>query len=797
MNQRKFVILILGLIAVIQVVILALPLGPLPPLGEFFSPFQGVWNRGKSKAPYKDLQSLKKVLHGQARVQIDQKEIPHIFVQFDEDLYFVQGYLTATQRLFEMEVMARSAAGRLSEILGSKTQKLDEHMIRMDLLGAAEKALEIMKGDSLTWMAVQAYSRGVNYYINSLKAEDYPFEFKLLSTKPERWSPLKTALILKLMAYRLSGHSFDLDATRSFLALKNPDLFKELFPTKALYGPPTLRAEDYKMPNSLEADPAAPPGALEVLTQLNSNDLPDPSSGSNAWAVTGDRSQTGQPLLSNDIHLEYQLPSLWYLMHLQSPTQNVIGVSIPGSPGIIIGTNEEVAWSTTNGGSDVLDWYQIQFENSKHNTYLYEGQKRAVFTKTRTLHIKDKPDHFIQLKFTHHGPIYHESSTGQKGLALRWHGHNPSNEIGNFLRLNRATDVESCLAALDGYETPQQVFICADEKDIAARAAGELPLRWEGQGQLLLDGTQNKMEWKDMLTADEIPSVIRPRSPFLFSANQNIFGNEYPHYLDWSYDLGYRAQRISDLLEKRGRPWTAVDFMQMQGDSYSLLAEQAVPLLISLIKTEEMKSSELQILNRLKAWNFEHQKDSFEAVFFTQWFRSFEELTWREFGLNGEHVLKPTTAILLQYLKGQKKQMLFDQFKQKNAKEAYQHSMQSLQNQLGGQWKKWQWKEYQKTELPHLLRIPKFGRKANLGGAPSSIFSNKGQHGPVWKMVVSMKKPVRIWGIYPGGQSGDVMSAKYADWVTPWEKNEMMELPFWHEPKSEGVQVDELIGVKK
>ena len=264
---------------------------------------------------------------------VDKDQIKHIFAESDDDLYTAQGYVLASERLWEMEFLARVTAGRLSEIMGRRTLEFDKYFVKLGVPQAAKESAELMLNDPLTGPAIRSYTSGVNAYIETLKPDDYPFEYKLLNIAPEKWAPVNAAYLLKFMAYDLAGHNRELLLSRSRSRVSKDD-FDTLFPLDLTLDRPNLEPIVPKGTKFSFGSRAPEIPEVEFLPDLKALDpvpQPHPSNGSNNWAVTGKKSVTGKPILSNDIHLSLTLPSLWYQVQLVSPTQNVYGIALPRS----------------------------------------------------------------------------------------------------------------------------------------------------------------------------------------------------------------------------------------------------------------------------------------------------------------------------------------------------------------------------------------------------------------------------------------------------------------------------------
>src|SRR5665213_1732517 len=410
--------------------------GDIPPLGKFLNPSTGFWQNAESKnAPATEDLNLTG-LQGKVVIRYDEHRIPHIFAQNDHDLYLAQGYVTARDRLWEMDVQTRQAAGRLSEVIGSKTLEIDRYHRRMGMVYGAENTLRGMMKDPVTKMMVMAYTEGVNNYVRQLTPRDYPFEFKLLDYAPEEWKPINCAFLLKLMSETLAGGSDQFGMTNN-LKRFGPAAVKELFPDYPFHEDPIIPAGTKWDFNPLPV-PKPSTGFLAQMTEgIHTKEI-EPGVGSNNWAIAGGKSANGYPILANDPHLDLTFPSIWYQLQMASPTVNVYGVSLPGAPGIIIGYNQKISWGVTTVDADVLDWYQVKFKDKTKNEYWYNNRWNPVKRRIEVINVRGEKPVIDTVIYTRHGPVVYEYPSKKPtggypgvpgGNALRWIAHDESDEL--------------------------------------------------------------------------------------------------------------------------------------------------------------------------------------------------------------------------------------------------------------------------------------------------------------------------------------------------------------------------------
>ncbi|MEO1255379.1 MAG: penicillin acylase family protein, partial [Bacteroidota bacterium] len=351
-------------------------IGKVPPLGKFLSPFHGFWQNAENEAVDIESSYFDAGLEDSVNVYFDELLIPHVFAQNEKDLFFTQGYITAYHRLWQMEFQLYSAEGRLTEIFGEKLGNtsilnIDRQMRRIGLKYGAQKSDELFKKEEPEiYQLIESYTDGVNAYIASLSYADYPIEYKLLDYKPEKWTPFKCFLLIANMHNMLSRGERDLENTNA-LKKWGREVFETLYPERPDTLDPVI---PLGTPFDFDAIVAEKP---EVDFPLEFTDpiinRPNPENGSNSFVVNGEKTANGKVILTNEPDLGLNQPSIWYLVHLNSPTINTMGASLPGGPGVIIGYNDSIAWGNTNAKRDLVDWYYIQFKDNNRDEYLYNG----------------------------------------------------------------------------------------------------------------------------------------------------------------------------------------------------------------------------------------------------------------------------------------------------------------------------------------------------------------------------------------------------------------------------------------
>ncbi|PYS91712.1 MAG: penicillin amidase, partial [Acidobacteria bacterium] len=482
-------------------------------------------------------------LKDKVTVRRDGRWIPYIEAKNDADLYFAQGYITASDRLWQMDLLRRVVRGETAEIFGKASLEQDKHWRKYGFSQIAEESIKYYSPEMRG--VLENYARGVNALIATLDDASTPIEFKILQYKPREWMPSDTVMIGKLLAEALSStYQRDLlrESLKGFDAQKLADLTNPVTPYDVvLYGKDTTantgkHTEIPELSNVvgarslsevIEKDNAIREQSLR-MAGLFAEDL----AASNNWVISGKRTTDGKPILANDPHLEPTAPGIWYLAHLTSPNVRVSGVTFPGSPGIVLGHNENIAWGATNVGPDVQDLYIEKINGNKYQTA--DGEQ-ALLTRVEQIKVRTNPlktdttQELLAVESTRNGPIVVEAD-GKK-YALKWTALDPkNNEFEAFFQLNRAKDWKTFQDALKFYGGATQNFVFADVKgNIGWYAAGRIPIRKVGDGAFPYDGTTHDGDWKGFIPFEELPHLYNPPEGLIVTANQRIVGTDYKY----------------------------------------------------------------------------------------------------------------------------------------------------------------------------------------------------------------------------------------------------------------------------
>lgn len=783
------------------------------PLGQLLSPQQGVWqNAEPSDLDYNEDLSFP-TLKGKTDVYFGERLVPHVFAENEDDAWFVQGYLHARFRLWQMEFQTHAAAGRLCEILGEKMgstdllNKVDRYFRRLGMGYAAEKSLLAIENDPATKAMCDAYTAGVNAYIGSLTKSQLPLEYKLLGYRPEPWSNLKTALFIKYMALDLAGREDDFEFTAARNVLSKLD-FELLNPLRPDSLDPIIPHDTAFTPRKAINKPAGADSLYFTYGQEGASlpaepQKPPAANGSNNWAVSGRKTKSGYPILCNDPHLGLNLPSLWFEMQIETPSFNVYGVSFPCAPGIIIGFNDRCAFGVTNAGRDVRDYYTIQFKDSTRTSYLYNGEWQPTQFRYEQIKIKGGADFIDTIAYTVWGPVMFEPrypgrSKDNQSYACRWKAHDPSNEMKMFYLLDRAKDYNDYLTAIKNLHTPGQncAFACKDG-DIAMWCQGEFPAKWRRQGDFVMPGTDSSYAWQDTIPQERNPHVINPERGFVSSANQMPVDTTYPYYIGGSFP-SYRGISINRQLEAM-QNITPQDMMQLQTDNFNRFAEWARPVLLKNMPEASLGSEEMKYWNIFKIWNLRNDTAERGPTVFTTVWDSLETVIWSDEaalthsqwwphestlleGLLRDSTYKPGSGYSFRYVDNintPEKETLADDLLAALKKALPVLKKAEAEGRLA-------WAKFKDTKVQHLTRLPALSRlHMPIGGGLHVINAAKSDHGPSWRMVVSLTPQTEAWGVYPGGQSGNPGSKYYDMFADTWAKGNYY--PLWVMKKEEAV----------
>jgi penicillin amidase len=659
-----------------------------------------------------------------------------------------------------MDISTRSPDGRLSEILGSNLLDYDKKQRRLGLSYAADNAVKGWKKFPELIKNVDAYSAGVNHYISSLSVEDYPMEYKLLDFKPSEWTNRHCALLLKAMSQTLAGYEEDIEMSNALKVFGQED-FDLIYPDRNPKDIPVIQGP-YTKVNTSSSNQEIPNLILGSIDRPRSPD----GVGSNNWAVSGSKSATGKPILANDPHLGLSLPSVWYEIAITTPEFSAQGVTLLGMPGIMIGFNEDIAWGETNVGHDVMDYHTISWANEEKTKYFLDSVVTDANLKIETYKIKGGLPVYDTVRYTHWGPVVED----ENNLALRWivHDESPTPDFMTFINGMTCNNYDDYLTATATFHAPAQNFIYADKHDeIGLRVNGNLPIKDYRQGVTISKGDSKKDGWKGIIPRNETPQERNPDKGYVTSCNQYSASEDYPNYYNGNFEP-YRGRMANRLLTAKDTLDVA-DFKAMQNSNHSILAEEALPIMLSLLDTMVAAHPHAQWL---RDWNYSYDANSTSAVKFDSWFTFFHEMLWDEvYKQDSIDMPAPDAWVTVNLIEKFGSHKFYDIVGTPEVEDLVYLVNESFKYMLDPD--PATLSQVKNAQILHLTKLPAFSEMGlALGGTKHSLNAMQQSFGPSWRMVVALGEEPEAYGTYPGGQSGNPASPFYKNRIATWAKGE-------------------------
>jgi len=793
MSSTRGRIAVLGGLLVLTMALLyglTLRVQGLPAVSTLLDPVDGVYRTARQAPPKADSTTLEfPGLSAPVTVIRDRRHVPHVYADSDRDAVIAMGYLTARDRLFQLDFLPRVASGRLADAVGPQAVSSDRFLRRTGMEWGAQKNLErIRRRGGIEWKAINWYGRGVNAYLDRIRPADLPLEFRLLGYRPDRYRPIQALRLLQYMTFDLTYNTDDPAYTALREALGSA-AYERLYPTHpvGLYEP--MIPPDQQLSGSGQTtpgdDPSMSDGTRDLLRRRRANlaslsrfvgRTDAPGTGSNNWAVQGRRSAGGAPLLAGDMHLSLSLPSIWYEMHLVTPTMNAYGLTVPGAPVLIQAFNRHVGWTLTNTGADVIDHFSLTLDSTR-TRYRFEGEWRALRRVVDTIHVNGGAPVVDTLFFSHHGPVRRDEGGERTAIAERWVAHDTSRTLRALWQMNRADGIDEVTEALRLWDTPMQNVLYAGRAgDVAIRAAGRLPIRRSGDGRGLLDGSTDRHEWVGRVPFDSLPAARNPEQDYLASANQVPTGPDYPYYLGHDWGDGYRSLRINELL--RGKEThSAEDFQRYQADVAVQQRDAFVPFLDSLTGLSARADTLRRMLQR---WNGEATMDRAAPLVMDEFLQVLRREAWDEpvFARGPD----PGDAVLVELLRSDQDARWLDVQSTdttEGAEGLLRHVLETTADSMASTYgwtpANWRWGDHNELVVRHLsgsealrplwrgpYEYPGFAATLSPGGGRTVT------HSASQRVVVDFSTaPPTGYGVYPGGQSGRPLDPYFYDTQLP------------------------------
>ncbi len=824
MNGINLALSLIGPIAMI--ILLTMPIGPLAGGLGILQPIGGIFDVGigLNEAPQETIQI--EGLENEVTILIDQYGVPHIYADSAADAYYGLGYMHAKDRLFQMVMQKYLAAGRVSELVGGYANSSDKIYRTIGLERTARKTLNWFLENSDTNPDVafalelmDAQVKGINTFIERMTSADTPIEFRLLGIAPEPWSKIDMFLGASFITWSLTG-DFD-DLVRLWLRqnIQNDTMYNELYPDLMPYQKYVVQEQTNL---SLTDYPDAPGGypmefpfesqsviddiaviELEKLEEILGYLLPivDPyglkdSFGSNNWAVSGNRSNTGNPMLCNDAHMPIVAPNLVYEAHLSVLNlMNVMGVTLPGMPSVETGFNDYIAWGFTNGGLDVLDIFAEQLNPSNSSEYYYNGEYRAFEIIDETIHTREGIDIPFEVKVSVHGPlidsVVSRDDSGLPYLAMNWTGNSVSHLIIAATKLNKAQNIDDYFDAISWWDNPVFNFAYADAVgNIAMTVCGRIPIRSGYSGMFPVTALNDSVGMVGNVPYAHLPREVNPSKGYVSSANQrSIDPNKYGYPLVGPYVDGYRGRRINELLAADD-DITTEDLMRFQADAIEIRARSIIPEVISAWENLGGTNTTVQmVIDWFEEWDYE-MDTVLEAP--TVWmhlydairYETFDELQFLEDAIedsSSKQVALPSNpyprAPILEQLILENTSVYFDDTRTDEILETRNHilvrsmhlAIDKMHALYGSNTTNWKYGIHHTINVEHIA-----GLKTIEGGAirgQHTLFPSYGwemRSGPVLRHIIDLGNPLNSRSVIPGGQSGNPFSEHFDDLFQLW-----------------------------
>jgi penicillin amidase len=737
-----------------------------------------------------------------APVQIlrDRYAIPHIAAKSYDDAAFALGYAHAQDRLWQMELARRFVQGRLSELFGETALAADAMMRAMGLYTAAEDAVEHVSRDSQRTLA--AYADGVNAFISGHKGR-WPIEFVLAGdTPPELWRPADSVAVLKGMAFQLSDNMFGEAARAELISVLGAKSVQDFFPPFSDAPMPAYLSRIY--------------GATRTGQAYG---VPDTTASDN-WAVDGAHSVTGKPLLANDPHLGFTIPSVWYLAHLAIPGEDIVGGTLAGVPAIIVGHNRHVAWGVTNTGPDTEDLYLERIDPDDAARYQTPSGFAMFDTRTESIKVRFGRERRIQIRATRHGPVMSDAggsafATPQGyALALRWTALEPDDTtVDGLIAMGSAKNAAEFKASAKSIVSPMQNIVYADDNGetghIGLVLPGRVPIRSEKNDSLGLvpaPGWDGKYDWQGYIPADKMVDIADPPSGHIATANNKTAPDDYPYTLTREWESDYRFKRIEEILAKSKRQSLA-NFSAMQKDTVDLYAVQ---LKARLVAAGPFDGADAKAAELIAAWDGSMTAFGPEALIWAAWARALEKRIYAdELGRNFPAFWGYREQFTLRVLDNVEGEGRWCDDKKtpeietcaKQIGLALHDAVTELTQAYGNDPAKWRWGDAHKAI--HLAQPlgsfpvigPYFNREVEMDGGPFTLLRADNRmssatpyaaiHGPGYRGIYDLASPGRSLFIISTGQSGNVFSPHYDDLLKLWAKSEYVLIPVSPEIVSE------------
>jgi len=722
----------------------------------------------------------------------DEYGVPHISARTEHDALFAMGFVHAQDRLWQMDLQRRAGSGRLSEIFGKATLPFDR-MFR--IVGLRRIAVEIERHLSeQTRNDLQAYCEGVNSW-RALTIGKLPIEFDLLRYDPEPWTPVDCIVVARLLAWELNL-SWWTDITYGALVARlGPDTVAQILPSYPQSIPPQVPAEEWrKYAGSLQGYLAT---SQEYLAYFKRS---LPTGGSNAWAISPRRSETGAVILANDTHLHLSQPSQWYEVGMNAPGFTVYGMSVPGVPGIVAGRNDSIAWGVTNLMADDADFFLERLNNTA-DAYFYDDAWHPLMIREEEIPVRGDTADVLRIRATGNGPIVTDIHTPLNRLtppfvaSMRWIGAEVDDQVGAFLQIDRARNWTEFVEGLSAYALPGQNFVYGDARgNIGYYCAARLPIRRGGRGLLPAPGWERNAAWTGYVPFDQLPHMFNPPAGYVASANNKTVDDRYPYHIGDLWEPPSRIQRLHEAFTAPESKISVQDCRLLQNDTYSSLARDLAPFLLAAAADSVIGKERGELVREyLRNWDFRFNANDIATSIYQEFLLHLirnifvdemgEEL-FHDFTMLVNVPLRVTTRLVKEGTS-----VWFDDVRTPGIetrddilRRSAQEAIQDLITRAGDDPRLWRWGNLHTVTLQHLFGLrPPLDRIFSIGPFPypgGSTALMSGEYsitapfavtvGASYRQIFSFADKETHLAILPSGESGQVYHAHYDDQTPLW-----------------------------
>ncbi len=722
-------------------------------------------------------------LQDSVEITRDQHAVPHIYAKSQADAYFALGYVHAQDRLWQMEFQRRVGAGRLAEVVGEAALGTDKFLRTLSVYHYAEATIPNLSVE--TRGVLESYVAGINAYLQN-KSGPLPPEFLVLRHIPEPWTVTDVLVWGKMMAWDLSGN-WDDEVLRARMTERlTPEQIAELWPPYPGDAPIIL------------PDFSALYKGLDLDALWATSPKPEPpGAGSNNWVLAGSKSVTGQPLLANDPHLGLGVPSLWYFAHLSAPDLEVMGATLPGTPAVLLGRTDKIAWGFTNTGPDVQDMFLEQLNDA--GQYLTPDGYQDFEIRSEVIKVKDKPDVALNVRISRHGPVISDVSESSRdaadasgnnyALAFAWTALSDDDlTLQAVFKFNQATNWEEFSNALQDFHVPQQNIVYADVNgNIGFYAPAKIPVRKSGDGTMPVPGWTGEYDWTGFVPFEELPHVYNPESSEVVTANNKIVPEGYRYFLGNDWAEPYRINRITELLGQVQKH-SLETFASIQHDQTSLMAREFLPYLREVAaETTLEKAAQAELLS----WDGVMDKDKAAPLIFSAWYRELAKLMYSDELAETFEDYYGFHPLFVSDVLAEKTKTPWCDDTRTPAEEscdfievkAFKEAVVYLSTTFGDDVSKWQWGNAHYAHSDHAvltntplgrffdIKIPNGGDAFTVNAARFGIGNEEPftqTNGPGYRALYDFSNLDASLFIHTTGQSGNPLSGHYKDFAETW-----------------------------